>query len=517
MLKFKLSGIALGLISATAFVVQAADSVTQPRPVPLTRPEMKELLEDMKVRQPRIPLPELTAEEKERLGERGGGYEGRLRSLYLSSGDRGGFGGGGFGGRPNGGGRPAGGARPGAGTPGAGGPGGAGGFGRNSDPKMTLDYAFKTQLFWIVSRTNNCQYCLGHQESKLLGAGMTEDQIAALDSDWSQFSPKEQAAYALARRITLEPHLLSDADIDAVRAHYTDLQILEMILSVAGNNQLNRWKEGVGVPQSQNGGGFGRRRPTDGQPAADAPPPAEEKHGYLTPTAEKYQKVITKVAPLFLDEKTGEPTRLTVFRRPALESREQVEKALAAAHARKSRLPLVDEAEARKVLTASEATDAAAPPIVLDDKQPLSNYVLLMANFPREGRRAVQSLSTRAEEPKKGDITPLLKAQVSWIISRQDRAWYAVGEAKARLLKLGQTEDQIYALDGDWKGFTPAERSLFTVARKLAATPVVLTDAEVDEALKQTGPREVVQTINYTTNRASFDRITEAAGLPLEH
>ena len=86
---------------------------------------------------------------------------------------------------------------------------------------MTLDYAFKTQLFWIVSRTNNCQYCLGHQESKLLGAGMTEDQIAALDSDWSQFGPKEQAAYALARRITLEPHLLSDADIDAVRAHYT--------------------------------------------------------------------------------------------------------------------------------------------------------------------------------------------------------------------------------------------------------------------------------------------------------
>lgn len=516
MLKFRLSGIALGLISASAFVVQAADSVTQPRPVPLTRPEMKQLLEDMKVRKPRIPLPEMTAEEKERAGERGGGYESRLRSLYLSGGDRGGFGGG-FGGRPNGGDRPAGGTRPGAGTPGAGGPGGAGGFGRNSDPKMTLDYAFKTQLFWIVSRTNNCQYCLGHQESKLLGAGMTEDQIAALDSDWSQFSPKEQAAYALARRITLEPHLISDTDIDAVRAHYTDLQILEMILSVAGNNQLNRWKEGVGVPQSQNGGGFGRRRPAEGEAVAKEAPPAEAKHGYLTPTAEKYQKVITKVAPLFLDEKTGEPTRQTVFRRPALESREQIEKALAAAHSRKTRLPLVDEAEARKALTASDGTDAVAPApaVTLDDKQPLSNYLRLMANFPREGRRALQSQNAKIEE-KPNDITPLLKAQISWIISRQDRAWYAVGEAKARLQKLGQTDDQIYALDGDWKNFTPAERSLFTVARKLAATPVVLTDAEVDEALKQTGPREVVQTINYTTNRASFDRITEAAGLPLE-
>jgi len=62
------------------------------------------------------------------------------------------------------------------------------------EPDMRLDYAFKTRLFWIVSRTNNCQYCLGHQESKLLAAGMGEDQIAALDSEWTLFPAREQAA-----------------------------------------------------------------------------------------------------------------------------------------------------------------------------------------------------------------------------------------------------------------------------------------------------------------------------------
>ncbi len=82
--------------------------------------------------------------------------------------------------------------------------------------------------------------------------------------------------------------------------------------------------------------------------------------------------------------------------------------------------------------------------------------------------------------------------------------------------ELEQTDDQIYALDGDWKEFTPAERSLFTVARKLASTPVVLTDDDVTAALKLTGPREVVQLISYVTGRASFDRVTEAAGLQLE-
>ena len=44
----------------------------------------------------------------------------------------------------------------------------------------------------------------------------------------------------------------------------------------------------------------------------------------------------------------------------------------------------------------------------------------------------------------------------------------------------------------------------------------MLTDAETTEAVKQIGPRDVVQLISYTTNRASFNRITEAAGLRIE-
>jgi hypothetical protein len=100
------------------------EPATRPLPLPLTRPDMKQLLEDLKTRKPRFELPPLTDAEKEKLGERGGGYEGRLRALYM----------------PGGGGR--------AGF----------GFSRESDPKATLSYEFKTRLFWIASRTNNCQY-----------------------------------------------------------------------------------------------------------------------------------------------------------------------------------------------------------------------------------------------------------------------------------------------------------------------------------------------------------------------
>jgi alkylhydroperoxidase family enzyme len=446
------------LMAPAADPTAAPDAGAKPLPVPLTRPEMKKYLEDLKARKPRIPLPELTEEEKEALGGRGVGYEQRLRYHYMK-------------GLP---------AR------------GSFGFGSDGDKAMSLDNTFKTQLFWIVCRANNCQYCQGHQESKLLRAGMKEDEIAALDGDWKDLPAEKQAAYAFARKFTYEPHLLCDADIDALRKHYKDLQILEMILSMAGNNAINRWKEGAGVPQSA--GGFGRR--PGGEPGGE-----KEKHTYLTPTSDKYKDAISKVAPIVFDEKTGKPTRQTVCRRPKLESREEVEKALVAAGKRTPRLPLVDEDKAREVLPKEEA------------KGPVPQWVRLLANFPIHGKSRVNSFLA---EEKLGDLKPLLKAQVSWIIARQDRAWYATGQARKRLADLGWKDEQIYTLDGDWADFKPAERAQFTLARKLAASPVVLTDDDVAAAVKLVGPRDVVQLISYVTTRASFNRITEAAGLRIE-
>lgn len=472
--------LSLGLMLASAWSVRA----DEPRPVPLTRPEMKQLIESVKVRTPRIPLPELTEAEKAQLGERGSSYESRLRALYLPTGEGFGFGGGNRATTAQAGAEKA---APTARTA---------EVRRNSDANMSLDYPFKTELFWIVSRTNNVQYCLGHQESKLLAAGLKEDEIAALDGDWADHTPAERAAFAFARKITHDPNNLTDADIDGLLKYYKDLQILEMILSTAGNNAINRWKEGNGIPQSQNGGGFGRR--TENGAVAEAP---ATPHTYLTPTSEKFRTSVSKVAPIVCDARTGAPTTQTVCDRPALESRAVVEKALAAARARTPRLPLVDEAQARAVV--SEAWPEG----------PLPQWVRLVANFPREGLNRVKTVRANDE---KGDLPPLLKAQASWIIARQDRAWYATGLAQHRLKELGQTDDQIFALDGDWSNVSPKDRALFTVARKLAASPVVLTDDEVAQAVELAGPRDVVQMIHFTTTRAWLDRVTEAAGLAID-
>ncbi len=473
MQSFKLIIASLSLaLAGISFGQSPSDS---PRPIPLTRPEMKKLLEDVKVRTPRIPLPELTDKDREQLGDRAENYETRLRLHFLAGGDQ-----------------TQGSRQTGRGM-------------RPQDPKMTLDNGFKVELFWIVSRANNCQYCLGHQESKLLGAGRSEDRIASLDGDWSEFTPAERTAFAFARKFTYQPHLLSDSDIESLKSHYTDEQIIEMLLSMAWNNSINRWKEGLGVPQSPDEGGYSRMA-SFGTTNGAVPSNADSlPHGsYLTPTSEKYRSKITQVAPI--SSASGSPadgaTVAAICQRPPLESFEEVIAKLQQAHERASRLPLIDANVTRKLMDLDTPND-----------QPVPNWMRLLAHFPEEGVRRAKTL---VDADSNTDLNPLLKAQLSWIIARNDHAWYAVGESLQRLRAQGQNDDQIRLLDGDWTSFSEADQSLFRLAKSLAASPVVLTDREVSKALELTGPATVVQTVNYVTHRAAFDRITEAAGLPLE-
>lgn len=418
--------------------VRADDPPNQPRKTPLTRPEMKQMLEDMKARPERIPT-----------AAADGNYESRLSEQYLPKG-------GGarsylnFSGSPA---RTSANANPNR-------------MMQEPDPALTLEYAFKTRLFWIAARVNNCQYCLGHQESKLLATGMTDDQIAALDNNWSSFPEKEQAAFALARKLTLEPYKLTDDDIAACRPHFNDLQILEMILSVAGNNAINRWKEGIGVPQSSGGGNFGG---------------ATGEHSYLTETnpaiIQLKSKIVAAADSASSEEKLFVSTQTT---RTAALSREELAAGLAKQATRKPRLPLASE----------EQTRAAFGDLVPAGEVP--KWMRLLANFPIAGKRQVTSFVALEKDL---DLDSPTRAALAHTIARQNGAWYSL------------------ALLGPEQKLDAKHQSLATVAEHLAASPVVLTDADVAEALKHWSPREVTQAVHYTAMRSLFDRMTEAAGL----
>lgn len=436
----------------------------QPRVTPITRPAMKMMIEQMKDRQPRIPLPDLTDEDRKQLGEQADSYEARLRYHYLGQ------------------------------------PGGRRKWTRQPDPASTLDNAFKIELFWIVSRVNNCQYCIGHQETKLLAAGSRESRIAALDCDWTQFKPNERAAFEFARTFTLDPHKLDDAAVERLQAHYSDLQILEMILSMSWNNSINRWKEAIGVPQSQHEGGYSRLLAQAETVSAEL---ENLQHGsYLTDTPAEFRNARSVVA-FYIDREPKQGfTKTQQPQRPELESSEVLEQMLDDCRGRQPRLPLVSQELARERLAE-----------IMTNTDTADNWMRLLANFPVDGvRRAIDFWEVQHND----HLNPLMKARLAWIVARQDRALYMLGMARTQLKDLGQSQSDIYDLDGDWQQFDPADQSLFLLAKNLGASPVVLTDAEVDEAVRLAGPESVVQAINYVTGLAAMNRITEAAGLPLD-
>lgn len=420
----------------------AADSSEE---IARTRPAMKKRIEALKEREARIPLPKLTPEEL--AAGRRSVNNGRLRSIYLPESwqtNRSAT--------PN---QPQGSVNVNAAL---------------NQQQQAPDYGFKTRLFWIVSRTNDCQYCLGHQELKLRRVGMTDDQIAALDGKWSVFPPEEQAGMQLTRKITLTPHLVTDSDLSALKKFYDDARIVDIIQTVAGYNSTNRWTASTGIPQDRSFGG-------------------DEPSQLDTPTSPEFSSVETKVAPI--DYKP----------RAAWESQADCEAAIAACRGRTPlvKLPTVDAA--RQALMAD--TPGITPPV----------WCQAMAYSPQA---ALRGWKHRQAVSRDGKLNPNLKALIAWVTARENRAWYSAAHARMKLNALGVTDAALYSIGGDASGFSPAEQSVFAFARKLTSAPHTVVDEDVAGLRKQFSDNEVAEIIFLVCDGNSFDRFTEMLRLPLE-
>ena len=429
--------------------------------VPGTRAELKQALENSKHNVPRLPLPPMTEEEKALAqqpvdlakGKFGVVNNGRMRKYYLPTGSV------------------------------------NGGLSRDPDPAMSLGYPFQTRLFWIVSRGNNCTYCMGHQEAKLAAVGMSDDEIAQLDTDWSEANSKDRAAYEFTRKITNAPQDIKDVDLADLRAAgYTDAQILEIVLVDGNFNAMNRWTGALRIPQ-------------------------EEHREYLTPTSDKYRTLPSRIAPAAeAAAKVAAPTQ-----RLELESGAAVTAALNASKSRTPRLPLVDEAQARQILGASAPATGPVP-----------QWMRLLATFPKAGP---QRVAVYLAAQKNGELEPKYQAIVAYVAARNDRAWYALGHAIERLKAAGFSEAEIASLDAQSKPLTAEERALIkhgdhkqvpaarvvaAFARKLTTEPARIDDFDVESLKKFFSDKATAEVIHQVAEAAFFDRVTEASGLTLE-
>jgi alkylhydroperoxidase family enzyme len=263
------------------------------------------------------------------------------------------------------------------------------------------------------------------------------------------------------------------------------VETFEIIFWASSYNVTNRWTEGLSIP-------------------------LEAHRRFLVPMPDGFKDRPSQVAPLVRRDLGATPAPALIAPRPPLESRAEVEAALAACRQRKPYLTLPSEKAALAFLPEGIRQEA---PGVFPDNVPVTNWMRLYAIFPKSGGYRIQC--TLAEAAR-GTIEPRLRAQIDWICARQDRAWYAVGQAKRRLLALGETEDAIYALDGDWKSFTAKEQLTFAFVRKMTVAPAAVTDADVDRLRKLYSDTQVAELVYRASLAAMLDRAAEACGLPLE-
>jgi hypothetical protein len=108
-------------------------------------------------------------------------------------------------------------------------------------------------------------------------AGVPAEEILDLEAK-EKADPKRAAIYAYARKLTLTPAEVTRADVDRLREHLTDAQVVELVLAVCRYNTMNRLADGLGVPlERTNIFAPPKKAPEGDAPAKEAPSePAKE-------------------------------------------------------------------------------------------------------------------------------------------------------------------------------------------------------------------------------------------------
>lgn len=414
----------------------------------LTRPEMKQRLEALRQRQSRLPLPPPT--EAERASGRSLVNNGRLRALYLpaswTSYVIAGWGRGSA-------------ARPTAG-------------GTTALPNALQaqpDYAFKTRIFWVVSRANDCEYCLGHQELKLRRAGMLEDQIAALDGSWELQPPAERAAFAAARMLTLSPHRFGAAETGSLLSEFKPAALIDVLYTIARYNAVNRWTAATGIPQDQAFGG-------------DDHPPLD------TPTSLQFATMESSVTP-------RQPEA-----RPDWETHEEYLAKIAAARTRSPLVSLPDVSTASAVLAAD--TPGVIPP----------NWFRALSGLSV----ATDAWAQRQARIREGESPLELRLLIAWVTARENRAWYAAEHARLRYAAGGRDTAVLWSFSVLEAAVSPEWAEALRFARKLTSAPQTIVDADVVRLRQHFSDRQTAEIIDSAADANGFDRFTESLLLPLE-
>ncbi len=126
----------------------------------------------------------------------------------------------------------------------------------------TLPPDLRALISFVSSRASGCRYCQAHTAHTVERSGAPIEKIeAAFEFETSPlFSDAERAALRLARDASLSPGAVQDQHFQALRKHFDDDQILEMVAVIAMFGWLNRWNDTMATELEASPLRFGRER-----------------------------------------------------------------------------------------------------------------------------------------------------------------------------------------------------------------------------------------------------------------
>ena len=104
----------------------------------------------------------------------------------------------------------------------------------------------KRLVSYMASRTAGCQYCSAHTaENAAAIDGVPAEKIEAIfDYETSPlFTEAERAALRMAQLAAAVPSAVADEDMDALKEHFDEDQIVELVAAVCLFGWLNRWND----------------------------------------------------------------------------------------------------------------------------------------------------------------------------------------------------------------------------------------------------------------------------------
>lgn len=129
------------------------------------------------------------------------------------------------------------------------------------DPEGEVGLGFRRLVGHLASRAAGCRYCMAHTA---LGARNFGIDDAKLDALWEYrtsplYSEAERVALDFALAAGSQPNDVTDELFAALRQHWSDGQIVEILAVVALFGFLNRWNDTLATPLEPAAAAVGER------------------------------------------------------------------------------------------------------------------------------------------------------------------------------------------------------------------------------------------------------------------